>query len=55
MTQRVTAILPVYFLNKIFLSSNRREAIDFFDGSLPKSMTGLLDLEKLELTKESFR
>ena len=34
--------------------SNQREAIDFFDGSLPKSMTALLDLEKLELTKESF-
>ena len=34
--------------------SNQREAIDFFNGSLPKSMTDLLDLEKLELTKESF-
>ena len=34
--------------------SNLTEAIDFFDNSLPKSMTSLLDLEKLELTKESF-
>ena len=34
--------------------SNLTEAIDFFDGSLPKSITNLLDLEKLELTKESF-
>ena len=34
--------------------SNLREAIDFFDSSLPNSMTKLLDLEKLELTKESF-
>ena len=34
--------------------SNQTEAIDFFDGSLPKSITNLLDLEKLELTKESF-
>jgi predicted transposase/invertase (TIGR01784 family) len=34
--------------------SNLSEAIDFFDGSLPKSTTNLLDLEKLELTKESF-
>ena len=34
--------------------SNQTEAIDFFDDSLPKSTTNLLDLEKLELTKESF-
>ena len=34
--------------------SNLSEAIDFFDGSLPKSITNLLDLEKLELTKETF-
>ncbi len=34
--------------------SNLNEAIDFFDGSLPKSITNLLDLEKLELTKETF-
>ena len=34
--------------------SNPNEAIDFFDGSLPKTTTNLLDLEKLELTKESF-
>ena len=34
--------------------SNLTEAIDFFDGSLPKSITNLLDLEKLELTKETF-
>ena len=34
--------------------SKLTEAIDFFDSSLPKSMTDLLDLEKLELTKESF-
>ena len=27
--------------------SNLTEAIDFFDSSLPKSMTDLLDLEKL--------
>ena len=38
---------------KRFLS-NQTEAIDFFDGSLPKSITNLLDLEKLELTKETF-
>jgi len=34
--------------------SNLTEAFDFFDGSLPKSITNLLDLEKLELTKETF-
>lgn len=34
--------------------SNPNEAIDFFDSSLPKSITNLLDLEKLELAKESF-
>jgi predicted transposase/invertase (TIGR01784 family) len=34
--------------------SNLTEAIDFFDGSLPKSITNLLDLKKLELTKETF-
>ena len=34
--------------------SNRREAIDFFDSSLPESISNLLDLEKLELSKESF-
>ncbi len=34
--------------------SNLTEAIDFFDGSLPKSITKLLELEKLELTKDSF-
>ena len=34
--------------------SNLTEAIDFFDGSLPKSITKLLELEKLELIKESF-
>ena len=34
--------------------SNLSEAIDFFDGSLPKNITNLLHLEKLELTKETF-
>jgi len=34
--------------------SNLTEAIDFFDGSLPKSITNLLHLDKLELTKETF-
>ncbi len=34
--------------------SNLNEAIDFFDGSLPKNITNLLHLEKLELTKETF-
>ena len=34
--------------------SNLNEAIDFFDSSLPKSITNLLDLEKLEPTKETF-
>jgi predicted transposase/invertase (TIGR01784 family) len=34
--------------------SNQREAIDFFDGFLSKSITSLLNLEQLELTKESF-
>jgi len=34
--------------------SNLTEAIDFFDSSLPKSITNLLDLEKLEPTKETF-
>jgi predicted transposase/invertase (TIGR01784 family) len=34
--------------------SNLTEAIDFFDGSLSKSITNLLDLEELELTKETF-
>ena len=38
---------------KSFLSSPS-EAIDFFDSSLPKSITNLLHLEKLEPTKESF-
>ena len=38
---------------KSFLSSPS-EAIDFFDSSLPKSITKLLHLEKLEPTKESF-
>jgi hypothetical protein len=31
--------------------SNLTEAIDFFDSSLPKSITNLLDLEKLEPIK----
>ena len=34
--------------------SNQTEAIDFFDGSLPESITKLLQLENLELTKETF-
>jgi predicted transposase YdaD len=34
--------------------SNLTEAIDFFDSSLPKSITNLLELAKLELTKETF-
>lgn len=34
--------------------SNLTEAIDFFDSSLPKSITNLLDLGKLEPTKETF-
>jgi len=34
--------------------SNLNEAIDFFDGSLPESITKLLQLENLELTKETF-
>ena len=34
--------------------SNLTEAIDFFDSSLPKSTTNLLDLGKLEPTKETF-
>ncbi len=34
--------------------SNLTEAIDFFDSSLPKNITKLLQLEKLELTKETF-
>ena len=34
--------------------SNLTDAIDFFDGSLPKSITNLLELDKLELTKETF-
>lgn len=38
---------------KRFLS-NLTEAIDFFDGSLPKSITESIQLENLELTKESF-
>ena len=34
--------------------SNQTEAIDFFDCSLPESITKLLQLENLELTKETF-
>ena len=34
--------------------SNLTEAIDFFYGSLPESITKLLQLENLELTKETF-
>ncbi len=34
--------------------SNQTEAIDFFYGSLPESITKLLQLENLELTKETF-
>ena len=34
--------------------SNLTEAIDFFEGSLPKNITNLLQLEKLELNKETF-
>ena len=34
--------------------SNKQEATDFFIGSLPEKITSLLQLEKLELTKESF-
>jgi predicted transposase/invertase (TIGR01784 family) len=34
--------------------SNLTEAIDFFDSSLPKSITDLLELAKLEFTKETF-
>ena len=34
--------------------SNKQEATDFFIGSLPEKITTLLQLEKLELTKESF-
>jgi predicted transposase YdaD len=34
--------------------TNPNEAIDFFDGSLPESITKLLKLENLELTKETF-
>ena len=34
--------------------SNQTEAIDFFDCSLPESITKLLQLENLEFTKETF-